>query len=129
MFATGFQSVAFQTAVNDNEAIGGDGKLYVTPYQQHREEHQREKIRKDKSELQKLESVLRETERKKELAEKARLKAATERRMLVLAQAEAELLEEINRLLMVRAELIRRIKEDEAILIILIMKRRRLRVA
>lgn len=126
MFVAGFQYVAFQTPANNNGWLGGGG--YVHPYIKYAdEEAQREKVRKEKSELERLESVLRETERKKELAEKARLKALSEKRAKALARAEAEFIQEINRLLMVRAELIRRIKEDEAILIIMIMSRKRLR--
>jgi len=131
MFSSGFQSFAFQTAGNDNTPTGSGGKeIYVTPYQKYQEEeYRRDKIRKEKTELEKLESVLREAERKKELAARNKL-LATERRAIALARAEAEYLAEINRLLMVRADLIRRIKEDEAALIILIvMRRRKLRVA
>jgi hypothetical protein len=125
-----FQPVAFQTvATNDNGWLGGGGG-YKRPYQKYKEEEaQREKIRREKSELEKLESVLAENERKAEIAAQNKL-IASARRSIALAKAEAEYLAEIDRLLKVRAELMRRIKEDEAILVILMMmKRRKLRVA
>lgn len=132
MFSSGFQSFAFQTAGNDNRPTGNGGKQesYVTPYQLLQQQEYREKlIRREKTELEKLESVLAENRRKAELAAKNKL-LATERRAIALAKAEAEYLAEINRLLMVRAELMQRIKENESILVILmIMRRRRLRVA
>lgn len=126
MFVAGFQFVAFQSPSNDNGWLGGG---YIHPHVKYKDEEvKREQIRREKSELEKLESVLRETERKKQLAAQNQM-LATERRAAALARLEAEYLAEINRLLVVRAELIRRIREDEAILIIMIMKRRRLRVA
>ena len=134
MFATGFQSIAFQTPANDNPiGNGGGGKqeVWVTPYQLLQQQEYREKlIRKEKTELEKLESVLAENRRKAELAAKNKEIAASKQRVIALARAEAEYLAEINRLLMVRAELMQRIKENESILIILmVMRRRRLRVA
>lgn len=124
-----YQAFAYQTITgnpaNDNGWLGGKAYGYVTPYKKYAaEESQREKIAQEKSELDKLESVLKEAERKKQLAAQNRL-IANERRALELAALELEYLNEINRLLMVRGELIRRIKEDEAILIILMVKRRR----
>lgn len=124
-----FQRIAFQTngnIANDN-LLGGKDYSYFTPYQK-----QREKIRKERTELQKLDSVLKETERKKQLAALS-LQTAKEQKKkqaaIRLLKLENDLLEEINRLLAVRAELMRRIREDEAILVIMMMKRRRLRVA
>ena len=135
MYYSGFQSNAFQRNAfqivsNDNSPTGNGGNYYQTPYQRYKDEIElEEKVKREKSELEKLESVLRETERKKELAAKNRL-VAQEKRALELARLEAAYLEEINRLLVIKADLMRRIKEDESILIIfMVMKRRRLRAA
>lgn len=127
-----FQSNGFQeagTAANDN-LLGGKDYSYVTPNQKH-EHEQREKIKRQKSELEKLESVLKETQRKKEVAAKNKLLAAEETKAAKrLQKIELELLEEINRLLILRAELIQRIREEEGVLIVLLMmKKRRLRAA
>jgi len=134
---TAFQSYAFQVAGTGVVQPGdgdGDKRAYVPSYQRYaNEEKQREKIRKEKTELEKLESVLREEQRKKSLASESK-KLAEERnklkRAIDLEALEREHLEEINRLLMVRAELIRRIRNDEEVLLILIMARkRRFRIA
>ena len=128
-----FQSIAFQTvtAVNDNEPKGGnDHHHYQTPYQKHRQEIElEEKVNREKTELERLENVLREVERKKELAAKNKL-IAQAKRAEALARMEAAYQEEINRLRAIKADLMRRIKEDESILIIfMVMRKRRLRVA
>ncbi len=125
-----YQAFAYQTLTGirsiDENLLGGKDYpnkdfSYVTAYQ-------KEKIRKEKTELQKLESVLQETERKKEVVVKSR-SIAKKQAAIRLLKLENEYLQEINRLLMVRAELIRRIREDEAILIIMMMRKRRLRAA
>lgn len=129
MFATGFQSFAFQTVGAANDNLGGGGNVY---HHHHPYEELKEKVRKERSALQKLESVLKETERKKELAAKNKIIAKqnkSKQATIRLAALENEYLQEIIRLLAVRAELIQRIKEDEAILVIMMMKRRRLRAA
>jgi hypothetical protein len=128
MFTTGFMSLAFQTvSANDNKpSNAGD---HVRPYDRYKEQEYQERIKREKTELERLDSVLAENRRKAELAARNKQIAASERRAIALARAEAEYLAEINRLLMVRADLIRRIREDEAILVIMMMKRRRLRVA
>ena len=142
-FYSAFQWNAFQWnayQIARAETITGGGKpsddisTHIPHYQRYvNEESQREKIKKEKTDLERLESVLREAERKKDLAaESKKLAEQTNKikRSIELENLEREYLEEINRLLMVRAELIRRIKEEEVLLIILIaMKRRRLRVA
>lgn len=128
-----FQSYAFQiagNASNDNGLLGG---IMTPPYGYH-SPHKKleESIRKQKTELQKVDSVLKETERKKAVAAMS-LQAAKDQKKkqaaIRLLALENQLLEEINRLLAVRAGIMQRIREDEAILIILMMKRRRLRVA
>lgn len=136
-----FQAYAYQTISgipsNDNGWLGGgdpkkDSYSYHSPNSLY-EQEQREKIRKRKSELQKLESVLEENQRKKALAERSRIEAQALKRKQAeerLIRFELELQKEINRLLAVRAELIRRVQEEEALLlIILMMRRRRLRAA
>ena len=131
-----YQAYAYQTLTGnraaDNNLLGGKDYpsrfSYVTPYSKYREAQYQEKIKRQKTELQKLDSVLEETQRKKELVAKNRAEAK-KKAAIRLLELENQYLEEINRLLMVRAELIRRIREDEAILIIMMMKRRRLRVA
>ena len=136
MFATGFQSFAFQTAGLTNTpqpAQTTEGGGFVYPYERLRDEqYQREKLRKQKTELEKLDSVLRETERKRDLAAESReiaLKAKKDKRNAErLARLEQELLDEISRLLMVRADLMRRVKQSEEMLIVMLaMKRKRLR--
>lgn len=134
MFTTGFMNYSFQTvgtgASNDNGLLGG---IMTPPYGYHSPHKKlQEAIRKQKTELQKVNSVIKETERKKALAALS-LQAAKDQKKkqaaMRLLQLEQDLFEEINRLLAVRVGIIQRIKEDEAILIILMMKRRRLRVA
>jgi len=124
-----YQAYAYQT-IGYNPTIYQGGHYYQTPYQKHREEIElQECVRKEKTELERLESVLKETERKKELAAKNKL-IAQAKRAEALARIEAAYQEEINRLREIKAQLMRRIKEDESILIIfMVMKRRKLRVA
>lgn len=132
MFTTGFMNYAFQTVgtgSNDNGLLGG---IMTGPYQYHSPYKKlEEKIRKEKTELAKVQSVIDEYTRKKELAAKNRVIAIElnkKKAGLRLANLENEFLNEINRLLAVRAELMRRVRESEATLFIL-MKRRRLRIA
>lgn len=135
--STAFQSFAFQTVGNTVVQPGDSGdekQTYVPQYQRYaNEERQRQKIRRDKTELERLESVLKETERKKELASESKRIAEENnklQRAIQLEKSEREYLEEINRLIMVKADLIRRIRRDEESLLIIIMARkRRLRFA
>jgi DNA polymerase III delta prime subunit len=116
-----FQSFAFQTtgnATNDNTA----GWSYTHPHVDR--DNLREKIRREKSELQKLDSVIVENQRRAELAKKAK-EAAKQKRALELAIQENQFLEEINRLMQVRALLLQRIKQDEEALFLMMMLRRR----
>ena len=127
----GYLSGEAPTPSPEPEPSGGGGYTYITPYQRlQSEEYQREKIKKAKTDLDRLENVLRETERQKALAAEsanlARQKQALNR-ALQLEAKEREYLDEINRLLMVRGELMRRIRSDEEFLVIIIMARKRLR--
>lgn len=128
MFSTGFQSFAFQSAglTNVPQATGGLPYTYVPAYQL-REIEQRKKVKKTKTEAQKLESVLNEYERRKALAEESLLIAEqSERNRLMSVQN--ELITEINRLLMVKAELMARMKsEEEQLIMMMIIRRRRFR--
>jgi hypothetical protein len=122
-----FQNNAFQIklAANDNGWLGGGA--YVTPYQRH-EQAIKEKIRKEKTELEKLDSVLEEYKRKQEQAARNKL-LAQKKAALRLAELENDYLKEINRLMQVRALLMLNIKRNEEALIVILMMRRRLRAA
>ena len=127
-----FQLTAFQTGPISNEAPSyvGDGRYtYVNPYQKYRsEEHQREKVRKEKSDLERLNSVLEENRRKAALAAESKKIALDKKNKARLKKLEQEYQDEIARLLMVRAELIRRVRQSEELLICMMaMKRKRLR--
>jgi hypothetical protein len=118
---TAFQSYAFQVAgaaANDNSA----GWSYTHPHVER--DNLREKIRREKSELEKLDSVIAENNRKAELAARNKLEAKRAQ-ALRLAQLENEYLSEINRLMQVRALLLQRIKQDEEALFLMMMLRRR----
>lgn len=126
-----FQWNAYQIARNGTpEPTGGSGEegreAYVSSYD--RLLLQQAKVKKVKTDLERLDSVLGETERKKALAAQSAALARQKeslKRAIELEALEAEFLKEINRLLMVRAALIRRVKEEEGILIIMIMARKR----
>jgi hypothetical protein len=84
-------------------------------------------VKKAKTELQKLDSVLLEYERRKTLAAES-LRLAEESQIQRLLTLQNELLAEISRLLMVKAELMARVRRGEEQLILMIaMRRRRLR--
>ena len=115
-----FQSNAFQ--INDTEDNGWLGG-YIPAHQAYTEEKQREKIAQARAELSRVNEELAEAERNKELAQrKARKKAA-------LAALQARLEAEISRLRIERIGLMRRIDEEEAILIMMVISRKRLRAA
>jgi hypothetical protein len=100
------------------------GYVYQPNY---REEQQKKQIKKTKSEIEKLDSVLSEYQRRQLLAEES-LSIAQEKERLRLLKAQNELIEEINRLLMVKAELMARKKrEEQALVILMIASRRKLR--
>lgn len=130
---SGFQANAFQiitsgSPVEPESAVPG-GTVYHAPYHKYREEERkREQIRKDKSELEKLQSVLQENERKKALAAQSLIEAKAKKDKERLARLEQEYLDEINRLLAVRAMLLQRMKKNQgALIVFMAMKRRRLR--
>lgn len=137
-FATGFMNFSFQTVgvvANDNNS-GLLGGIMTPPYGYHSPyKTLQESIHKQKTELEKVNSVIKEIERKKALAEKNRriageIKSIKNKKVIQrLIKAEQQLFEEITRLLAVRAGIMQRIREEEALLIVLMMKRRRLRVA
>jgi len=118
-----YQWNAYQIAIGTvaEETVGDDSYVYLPSQQQ-------EKIKRKKNDLDRLESVLAETERKKALATESK-KLANEtnklKRALELESLEREYLNEINRLFMVRADLIRRIRSDEELLVIMILARKR----
>ena len=100
------------------------GYVYQPNY---RDEQQKKQIKKTKSEIEKLDSVLSEYQRRQLLAEES-LSIAQEKERLRLLKAQNELIEEINRLLMVKADLVARKKrEEQALVILMIASRRKLR--
>lgn len=130
MFQSGaFQSVAFQTvwavATPDTDTVG-DSRSHYQRFQD--AERQREKLRKEKTEAQKLQSVISEYERRKSITDESLLIAEESERARLLA-AQNELITEINRLLIVKAEMMARIKRSEELLILMLaMRRKRFRV-
>ncbi len=118
-----FQSYGFQGVVGAGQPQPSGGKPYIyTP--NYSLERQQEKVKKTKTEIQKLSSVLAEYERKRALAEESLLIAQeTERNRLLALQN--ELITEINRLLIVKAELMARKKREEETLIMMMITRRR----
>ena len=134
---TAFQSYAFQVTGTSTPSILLGGKdypnkkqfSYHTPYATEREKKYNEKIRKDKTELQKLDSAVKEFERQKALATKNKV-LANKKLAAENLRLEIELANEINRLEQVRVLLMQRIRQNEdALIVLLMMKRRRLRVA
>lgn len=131
--SSGFQLNAFQIITTSTqpepERVVPGGTVYHAPYHKYREEERkREQIRKDKSELERLESVMAENERRKALAAQSLLDAKAKKDKERLARLEQEYIDEINRLLAVRAMLLQRMKRNQgALIVIMAMKRRRLR--
>ena len=123
-----FQAYAYQTATNDNEVTGG-GYTYEHESLRRAEEKYKKKLKKEKSELEKVNSVISLYEKQK--VEAAKQKVLANKKLAAEAKRkELELLNEINRLLQVRAMLLRNIRQnEEALIIILISLRRRLRAA
>lgn len=129
MFATGFQSVAFQTVVGLGGAQPtGHGYSYQTPYQRHRIAEQEERIKQQKTDLQKVESVIQEYERRKEITADSLARVSSKRQEARLLTAQNELISEISRLLEVRAELMAKLRQEEDALILMLIFQRKLRV-
>jgi len=116
-----FVNYAFQTAViaNDNSA----GWSYAHPHVEY--QNRQEKLKKQKTELQKLDSVLAENQRKAAILEKSKADAKEAAVIARLAKLELEYLNEINRLMQVRAVLLQQIKRNEEAMILLLMLKRR----
>lgn len=98
----------------DDGLLGGGG--YVPGHQKHREELQRNKLAEKQAKLNAL---------NEELAERQRLLDAQAKEDAEQAAIEAMLQEEIRRLRIERALLMHRINEEETILVLLIMARKR----
>lgn len=126
MFSAGFQLVAFQTAIGQGVATITGGLPKAFSYFPAWQQNQQAQIKKQKTEIQKLDSVINEYERRRALAEESlRLAAESEHQRLMAAQN--ELLTEINRLLMVKAEMMARVRKQEEFLLLAIIARKRLR--
>lgn len=123
-----FQANAFQygnpTVVTTPDSGGLSTYSYHPEYQQ---AVQQQKIKREKTELQKLESVLSEYQRRESLAaESLRIAEESERNRLI--EIQNNLISEINRLLMVKAEMMARVKRsEEELLLMVALRRKRLR--
>jgi len=123
-----FQTFSFQNAfqyngaANDNSGGKKESYTYQKPYDEYLQ--RQAKLQKQKSELEKVESVIAENRRRADLAAKNKLEASKQA-ALRLAKLEAEYLAEISRLLQVRALLVQQIKRNEEALILLLMVKRR----
>ena len=128
-----FQCVAFQsvwgigTPTPTPDTGGLPHKYTYIPKYQLDEIEQRKRIAQAKTEAQKLESVLKEYERRRALAEES-IALANAKEQVRLLKLQNELISEINRLLMVKAEMMARIKrEEEQLILMMVMQRRRFR--
>jgi hypothetical protein len=131
---SGFQSNAFQrnafqivTSVtppdNDNGWLGGGGDYtYHRPYDKLREDEYQRKLARERARLKTLEQELAEAEKRKQQAE---VILAEQKAARAQAALEKQILAQIRRLSLERAALIRRIDEDEATLVLLLMAARR----
>jgi hypothetical protein len=127
-----FQNNAYQIARAATTTGGSPSKETYSqfyPFQLEQvEKEKRAALKKQKSDLDRLDSVLAETRRLAAIAAENKL-LAKEKRALELAAKEQEYLEEINRLLMVRVELVLKMRRNQQFIIALVlMKKRRLRV-
>ena len=123
-----FQAIAFQVGAFQSvfgagvpQPQGGLPYIYQPNY---RQEEKKRQIKKTKTEIEKVSSVIGEYERKRALAEKS-LSVARETERNRLLSVQNELIAEINRLLMVKAELMARKKRQEEELIIMMIASRR----
>jgi hypothetical protein len=123
MFTAGFQLVAFQTAIGNGEPDNGwlGGGAYVAPYDKYREKQRLLDIAEAKKELLRVEREMAEAEqaRLKALEDAQRVESARNA-ALMAAALEASLQEEINRLRMERAWLMRWIADEEAVLVLML---------
>jgi len=109
----------------DNGWLGGG---YIPAYQKYKnEEYQRRKIAEDLAKLKRIDDEIAEAERKRLEALEARNKEKiAKREAKKQAALEAALLNEIGRLRIERAWLMRLIADEESILVIMMMKRKRI---
>lgn len=122
----GYQTIRSNVA-NATQEVSGFGYKFPNPYREHKDaEYRREKARKQQAELKRVDDELAEAEREKQklaTLKKAKKKAAEERAALLLS-----LEQEISRLRTERIWLMRRIEEEEALLVLSVASRRRLRL-
>ncbi len=121
-----FQNNAFQILKNPDWLGGGGDKesfYYLTPYQRiELEKTKINEIKEAKEDLTLVEAQITKSEQKYNLLLEKQIKEILE------LQEEKQLYQQISQLRILRAELIQRIKENEAFLVILFaMKRRKLR--
>lgn len=114
-----------RTASSGPTLLGGKAYGYRTPYSQHEEEeYQRKKLENTHAELQRLDNEIALSEREQREAREKLAQASEQKRQKKAAKElvalEASLQEEINRLRMERVWLIRRIDDEEAILLLLL---------
>lgn len=120
-----FQRSAFQIgyrAQQETPPSGGHPDYIYSTHRLRREFEYKNKIVEEKRELERLKIEIAEAESKRLIAEKAKVKKNAAKK---LAALQAQLEREINRLSILQAALIQRIKEDEAALVILLVARRR----
>lgn len=126
-----YQNNAYQIARAAPASGGSPSGTYSQFYPFQLEKVEKEKkaaLKRQKSDLDRIDSVLAENRRLMAMAAENKL-LAKEVRALELAAKEQEYLEEINRLLMVRAGLVLKMRRNEQFIIaIVLMKKRRLRV-
>lgn len=113
-------TLGFGVASASSGLLGGKAYSYHTPYSKYKEEEFQKKTAEAKrAALREIDQELAEAERlrKLQLAKAERLK--TEKALAKLAAEEIKTLNEIDRLRTERAWLIRRIDEEETILVLL----------
>lgn len=117
-----FQSNAFQR--DAFQIVSGIVESTAVPTRRDKDEysyHPYLAIAEKRAEVKRIDTEIAETERKKLAAHKrARAKLMAEKAAKKLAALEATLQEEINRLRIERAWLMRRIDDEEAILVLLL---------
>jgi len=118
--AIGYNFAAFYNGggAQETQETGGHPYSYQPQYAQ---------IKKQKTELQKVDSVLAEFERKQTVAAQSLALTVNVNRQAQLLAIQNDLINEINRLLVVKAEMMARVRRDEEMLILMAFSRRRLR--